>query len=375
MARRKTSTRENTAREIQAQEAQQAPEVEILDRETETIERLEAALSDAGGAHDWKIRVNEIFQTREGAWKEGWAFNADVGEIASLRERIAQECGPGRYRCRVLRDGMPFKQYDLEIRLTLAQRRQAKDGTGALPAPLTPAATAGEPVMAQILAGLQRGQEALSAALAAIAAKPAGPSMTDLLAQMKIMREMMPEPAAPNVGFDMFMKAFTVAKELVGEGGNQKGSTLYDVLERMAGPLMDNLPKLMQAAQPAAPAPATLPQVPQHQPAPFVPPQAPAAAPAERMAQADALKRYLVGEAAKGTDPSMCVDFLMENMPPEMNEALLQADDPLSLVLQVIPEAVPHRAWFGALLDQVFEPIEPDAPNQVRTNGAAANSP
>ena len=53
----------------------------------------------------------------------------------------------------------------------------------------------------------------------------------------------------------------------------------------------------------------------------------------------------------------------------------LQADDPLSLVLQVIPEAVPHRAWFGALLDQVFEPIEPDAPNQVRTNGAAANSP
>lgn len=347
-------------------------EAQIVDKESETIELIQTAFGDDGENSTWLIRVNQVVKEADGATIEGWVFNANIQEISTLRERIATECGPGRYRCRVQRDGKAFKQYDLVILLPLSARRP----NIAPPTPATPAPTqnAISPELLRVLDNQNRMIEA-------IANRPAGPSMTDLLSQMKLMREMMPEPAAPNVGFDMFMKALTVAKELVadgGGGGGDSGSPIISLVEKLVPMLLEKLPALAQIAQQPPPA-QIAPPIMQHQPAPLMQNPVPQvqATESQRVEQADKLKSYLLGEAAKGTDPAMCADYLQENMPPELSEALLQADDPLALVLQVMPEAVPHKAWFGRLLDLIFEPLEPDGPvTQGAANGnAAANRP
>jgi hypothetical protein len=380
MPTRKTRPREKAREALKATGELMPETVDVLDSESETIEKLEAALDDSAGAHEWKIRVNEVFQTREGTWKEGWAFNADVGEIGSLRERIAAECGPGRYRCRVLRDGFPFKQYDLEIRLTMAQRRQAKDGYTPAPASsIAPASSAGlSPDLLRILDNQTR----LIEAIANRAPAPPPPTMADMLSQLKMIQELMPKPPAAVDAFDMFMKALGVAKELVGNaggGGDGGGSTIYDLAGKILPGLIEKLPaNLGQVVAPAA-APGARPAAPAmaHNPAPLMPHQAPAAMTAQqRLEQANKLKSYLLAEAAKGTDPAMCVGFVTENMPPELDEALLQADDALALILQIMPEGRPYETWFAGLLDQLFTPVETGPLNGGGgIDGLPANSP
>jgi hypothetical protein len=361
MGRRRSTVSAQTVRELDEVAERNA---EIADNESETIERIQAALGDGGTDSIWLIRVNQVVKEPDGTITEGWMFNANITEMETLRERIAAECGPGRYRCRVQKDSKPFKQYDLVIMLPLAQRRAA-----ALPAAQAPAAQAPAPA-SDISPAVLRILENQNRMIEAIANRPAGPTMTDILSQMKMMKELMPEAPAPMAGFEMFTKALDLARNILGDrpsGGKETGAGVLD----LARDLIPKLPEILNAARPLqgqpAPAPAAMlanPQpVPQqpHQPAPLM--QAPAgeATPQQKMEQANKLKAYLLDAAAKGTDPAMCVDFAMENMPPELDQALLEAENPLDLVMQVIPEAVPYRAWFSRLLDELFAPDEPEA--------------
>lgn len=360
-----------TARNRDESDEIEARAAVVSDNEAEAIERIQAAFSDDGHDSTWLIRVNQVVKEPDGSITEGWVFDANIQEIDNIRDRLARDCGPGRYRCRVQRDRKPFKQFDLVILLPIAQRKAAL--------PAAPAAVVTSPA-AGISPELLRILENQNRMIEAIANRPAGPTMTDLLSQMKMMSELMPKPVAPDTGYDMFMKALTVAKELVGEGGGGGGgSPILGLVEKIAPMVLEKLPVLAQVANQQQPTAMAPPIMAPHQPAPLITPPATVApaTPAERIAQADQLKAYLLGEAAKGTDPAMCVDFLMEHMPPELNEGLLSADDPLALVCQVIPEAVPHKAWFGRLLDLIFEPLEPSgAAKQGQANGAAgANRP
>jgi hypothetical protein len=143
---------------------------------------------------------------------------------------------------------------------------------------------------------------------------------------------------------------------LVGErggGGDGGGSSLYDLAGKILPGLIDKLPaNLGQLAAPGAPPARAM----QHNPAPLMArvDQAAPMGQAQKIDQAQKLKAYLLGEAAKGTDPAMCVDFAAENMPAELEEALLQADDALALIMQAIPEARPFQNWFARLLDLMF---------------------
>jgi uncharacterized protein (DUF305 family) len=377
MPDRKTKTRaqmrQDLARQAAIDQATESDSADLVDSEAQTIERIQAALSDGGGAHAWLIRVNEIFKTPAGT-KEGWAFNADIGEMETLRERIAQECGPGSYRCRVLRDGMPFKQYDLEIRMTMAQRRQLSQP--AAPATAAPALAAadGLPVgLARILEGQNKQIEQMAALIAAIANRPAGPTMSDMLAQMKMMQEMMPKPPESDVGFKMFMQAFELAQKIQGEAGPKEGSNMIDLVRDT----LQQLPTLLQTIKDQNPAPPMAPpqlaRAPQVAPAVIPAAPTPPAAPNvfnQAQQQIERLKAYLLQEAAKGTDPAMCADYAMENMPAELWEALGQVPDPVAAMLQVFPEAASHRAWFEKLIAEFFEAGDDDAPEP----GAAANA-
>ena len=378
MPTRKTKTRaqmrQELARQAEIEQETGAEPGDFIDSEAETIERIQAALSDGPDAHTWLVRVNEVFKTPNGI-KEGWAFNADLGEITTLRERIAQECGPGTYRCRVLRDDRPFKQYDLEIRMTMAQRRQlagaASSPAAAVPAVVQPSAGGLSPELLRILDNQNRMIEA-------IANRPAGPTMTDLLAQMKMMRDMMPEPPASNVGFDMFMKAFDLAKTIQGEKGDSDGggSTLIDLvrdaIKDLVPEIMKRLPPPQPAFAPPAPVLAAPPPPAAPQPAPIVAPAPPPMQkPQTDMDAVNQLKTYLLAEAQKGTDPAMCADYAMETMPAELWDAIGSAPDPLALLLQAFPEARPYQAWFAKLIAEFFEEGEARPEPTLAANAAA----
>lgn len=390
MPRRKTQTRDVVRETLQNPPQVDAETAELLDGEAETIERIQAALDDSAGSHVWLIRVNEVFKTPEG-WKEGWAFNADIGEIAALRERIAAECGPGRFRCRVLRDGLPFKQYDLEIRMTMAQRRAAANPAPAIPpAPVSVPGAAGGDLAGLMLQAINNQTRMLESILARPAA-PAGPSIKETLETMQLMFASMPkapEPAPPETGFKMFLQAFELSEKIHGQRGGEgeTGSNIYDLVRDTLRQLPEILQTLKpQQGQPLAVAPPAALAPPRDRPA-ANPAPAPAAAPAapgpraqlhELQARVDKLKTYLLAQAAAGVDPAMCADAADELMPEELFQAIGEAPDPLAMLLQAWPEAAPHRAWFEKLIAEFFEEGEANgaAPGGPPADGIPANRP
>lgn len=385
MAKRRTQTRAQVRQEI-AETAQNGAEItDFSDGEADTIERINAALSDEGGEHAFGLRINEVFKTPEGAWKEGWVFNAEVGEMNTLRERIAQECGPGRYRVRVLRDGRPFKQYDLEIRMTMAQRRAAANPAAPAPAilPAPALAAAGGDLGGLMLQAINNQSRMLEAIGQRLMTPPAAPSFKEMLETMQLMAGMMPkaaEPPAPETGFKMFMQAFELSEKLHGEraGDGGTGSNMIDLVRDTLRELPNILRTVQQVQAPNGAPPQLTP--PSGAPAqPVIIPAAPAAtsprppaSPQERVAQ---LKAYLLQEAAKGTDPAMCADHADELMPQELFEAIGAAPDPIGMLLQAWPDAAPYRAWFEKLIAEFFEAGDPAEaePGQPHDLPMAAN--
>ena len=69
----------------------------------------------------------------------------------------------------------------------------------------------------------------------------------------------------------------------------------------------------------------------------------------------------------------MCADYAMETMPVELWNAIGNVPDPAGMLLQVFPEAAPHKAWFEKLVAEFF--IEEDGKPDLEPAPDAAARP
>lgn len=371
----------------------------ISDREAEAIAYIRAALNEGGEATDWKCSVYRVVQGNS-ARTENYLFDCLPLELLTVRERVMGEYGNGRYRARVLRDLVPFKQFDFNIELSPTaarafadRQRQQLESTAGAPAPIaanTPTAT--ETAILQTLA--QQGQ-----VLAAIAAKLAAPpppatnALKDMLENFTAMQQLgiLPKPADPA---ETFAKSLELAEKMMQAAGGKTETSLLDLAR-------EALPALTVALQNRNPAPAALP-APSPAPAPIsLPPRvAPAAnapptqhAPAapiaptldaQQQAQMAAMGLDLnqlamvighcLNQARAGVQPDLLSDWVGQRVPPLVFDYLEQQPDPVAALGQFFPDVNAYRPWFTALIASLYESgdDEPAGEGETARHGGAA---
>lgn len=373
MAQRRRKKEPNSSENLEVLAAER-DELSLEDQEQRALDVIEGALAE-NGSDGFVCRVHQI-ENRPGQRPgEPWIFDADIAELEGIRPRLLTEYGPGRYRIRVNRNRRLFRQYDIEIAVSRATAAAMR-----APAPAFVAAPAGDlpPAVVAMLDRMERNQTALLERLAQSqqAPSPAG-AMEQALGMMKMFKELMPQAAAPNIGFDMFKQAFDLAREIA--PAREEGGGLSSLVGKLIeSPLLKAMvekayvPGAAPGGQvalppwaddgevpvPAAPLPAALSR---HQPAPANAPawHGGAPAPAANGALPPALQEvrdYLLAEARRGADPAMAADYAQERIPNELFDAMEKYQgEPVDLLIQLFPEAAPHRPWFARLIENLYE--------------------
>jgi hypothetical protein len=329
-----------------------------IDTEADAIARIRGAFNESGEATSWKVSVYQVIAVPGRASREAWIDDYEIDQLDNLRKRLAEEYGAGRYRCRAMRDGRPFRQYDVEI--ATSPRRSI--------VPQQPLAAAPRDEVSPTLLAILERQDATLRLIAERMTAPApvaGQSVKDMVEMMVAVQKLVPPPAPPNIGIEMFNKGIELAQKLGNNGGE---TNLLDVVrEAFNSPVIQGL--VARAAAPAPIAHNTGTDLPEPSPAPLAlqratPAKAPARAAAPPAAAAPGaiapewieVKNYLIGEAAKGTDPQIVADWTLENLPPGLFELLEQSDDPVGSLQVAFPEIAQHRAWFEKMLSYCYEP-------------------
>ena len=334
------------------------------DREAEILEQVRQAFAQAPD-DSWNVQVYQMQAIPNRAPREGWLFQCHLNELDELRPIVAQEHGPGRYRVRIRHNGFTKTQYDFYI---AASSRGAGMGGTARSSGSSSSSAAGD--IPPGLAAILENQNRLLAAIAERAAAPASVSavsaISEALSLMTQMQAAIPKPD-PHIGLTMFEKGLELANKL--RGRDTETSILDVVREAVGSPLFAGA--VSRALTPSTrPAAATIParatQTPgagiERRPAQTPQPTEPSAVTNPNgnggMGMDHFVRdqiRYLVSKAREGADPQHMADWVLQNVAPQLVDQLGELPDPMSLILELAPEAGDHRAWFSSLIDNLFE--------------------
>jgi len=371
----------------------------------------DAVLMEFGGADgdaSWEINVTQVplNQSNSKGVREVRLFSCDKSEFGSITERC-MKYGDGRYRIRIKRNGVLWKQNDIDV------KAPPKDTAPAIPSE-----------MSTVLAAIQASNERTMQLIERMAERSNQPApsfdpvamMASMAGIMKNFQDMMPQPApaaAPNNGTELFLEGVRFAKDLAPA---EHSSGMTGLVERLLdSPILAKLAEGVQGV-PAAPRPLNLPPplrpmtsapplarqrttspfppkvTPRNNPSPvniepaspvqFVQPDnegedlpevAPVMAPtpAEFMAALQSSPElqqnvgnavsYLVTRAEKGTDAVFYADWVLDNWPDEFISVLLEIPDLVTQLQYLVPAVAPHRQWFEKLVAELREIVKDDA--------------
>jgi hypothetical protein len=201
----------------------------------------------------------------------------------------------------------------------------------------------------------------------ATANKPAAaPTLTEQLQLFQQMQALLPKGQQENT-MQMFEKGMDFATKLFdARGGGEGGASWLDIVkEALGSPLIkDALAAMAVAAQQPINQPPQLPpgMAPPANMAPpdsLISPQNPIAAQA-----IDTLCR----QAAAGVDPKFVAQQVANNMPAPLMDELEQQDDVIGFLISRFPAVAHHRAWFAALVAEIWEEGESPAPSHTLAN-------
>jgi hypothetical protein len=148
---------------------------------------------------------------------------------------------------------------------------------------------------------------------------------------------------------NLVLKGMEIAK--VQEGGGDGGGIAGVLRDVLNSPMVGELMQGLKQAAIAPPAGSTIP--PAVQPAPAARPGSSNGAPS----LADQLA-FLVTRAQAGNDPAVYAEMLVDVLPEEHLQALMEAPDPLAPMEAIAPAMAQHRPWFQAMLDAIREIVQ-----------------
>jgi len=365
------------------------PLTESFDPETETgaanpeqavLNTIIAASSSDDAEPVWSISVWQ--PKKKGEAHDGWCFDCLPGDLPNIRARLLEEFGAGLYRVRVRKDDTLFRAWDMKL-------LESRKPTTARAVP----ASENSEVVRLLGAALEKQQATMDAIAAKLNAAPApGPapatdpvaSFSAMLVAMKSFQELIPKPAE-DIGLKMFERGMELAQKVAGLGGEKSETGILDIVrEAIASPVAQEIARAFvgNIGNPPAPVAPMPPSRPMHVPglarvaaprAPDMP--APTNAPAASNGMPQQLTEginYLIGQAQAGAQPSLFTDYVLANVPDHFLDQLSEAPDPFAMLAAAFPQVAPYRAWFGNLIESLYESDEGNAgPDHARRDDTA----
>jgi|SRR5215472_112355 len=368
---------------------------DLAEAEARAITRIQTEKQGTSAAA-WRIYIWRLAgpeKKKDGS--ENRLTELAIDDLEGLPDFLKQEYGDGLYRIRVRNAGRNVEQWDLNIELSPAERSAFRQKVRAFEAAQMPAVMAAPPAagnMGELAGALADAMRYQTDTLARVieSMKPAGGPPVDpmaafaaTMAAFKSFQEALPRTEQAT-GVSMFEKGFSLAEKLtarVAEAGGESETSLLDLLKSVLGnPEVISGLRAMAQANARAPMMRRLGQArPGPGPRQAPPPQGPAAAPRPAEApigdpSARAIE-YLIAQAKMGAQPELVADTALQLIPSDRLDQLdqLAPAAALDLLISYYPEAAPYRAWFGALLNAMYEP-ETEADNVARGEpGAGAD--
>lgn len=322
-------TEEDTedAREDSPRETPRRTPAAVVD--PDELDELSAVLdegedADAATCSVYRLHPNE---------KPGYLFKCPVPAFSI--DRLRDEFGGGSFRVFV-RDARQ------RIRARRDLRIEAPRMPPSSPVDVRPQVQDAPNAIEVQLSGLTRAVEALLAAQ--VRQAQAAPALTEdqMLERMLRYKQLFGTPPASGSGGEAVLAAFTQGMEMAGrfaDDSREKSTT--DILHTAVAEFAPALAQIVSGGGArAATAPATTPAT-------------------EDAMQMHELMRYraqirqLCAKAARGADPALYADLLLDEFGPDAVGAMVTNPDIMTRLVSLEPAVAQHESWFHSLLEQL----------------------
>jgi hypothetical protein len=329
-------------------------------------------LRGLGAGGEYKYTVSRV--SSEPGRKAGYCRVYALGDLSL--DSIREEFGGGKYRIRVTDAG---GQYVAIQTVDIVELPRPKDAPAVAVAPgadLTGIAALLQSVkpsgegggIAPILALMMKQQESTTNMIVAMMNRPVpqGPSITDILSIINANKQDKTDPVA------LLLQGLELGKNIGGAGE----SSMLDIAREGLGiiaPLIKEGQKTPAPAQlPHRGPPAQIAPIPNATgTAPIVPLATPGEVagetPVRLLQQINWIRKQLevlLHHAARGKDPELYAEVLLDNLPPFITPAEIMqhigADDAVAKLAQLDERVNQHPEWFAQFRDAIREFLEPD---------------
>ncbi len=297
---------------------------------------------------EWNVKVYLVpgAMGRGSTDRQQYLFKCELEDLPELESRLGESYpGGGIFRVQIRADNALVKNITLDI----APRPGWKPPPPSYLTPVAPPAAEAQSTdrmemffgrMAEMMERSAQQTRDMIAAISARPTAPAAPTMAEQLQMFAQFQSMLPKGAQEN-SMDLFQKGMDFAmKMLEARGGGDSTNWLDVVKEAINSPVVKDMMTGMAAAVAQ-----------QHQPALAAPP---ALVSQQNPVAAQAVDT-LIRQAQAGVDPKMVAQQVMNSMPPQLMDELERQDDVVQYLISQFPAVAQHRAWFAALVAEIWE--------------------
>jgi hypothetical protein len=83
----------------------------------------------------------------------------------------------------------------------------------------------------------------------------------------------------------------------------------------------------------------------------------------------------LIPLAARGSDPRLYAEVVLDSWPREVIVSVLQQPNPIQLMQQLVPESVPYVPWFQKLIAEIKEMMNDAGASESASDASPDLSP
>lgn len=321
--------------EIDAPEA--SPEV-LVDDEVTELDILNEMNSGMGDSK-YKYRVNRVTGPNYKGVREPFCFEGDAASFIGVQEKIAKDYGAGQYRIRIFKDNRLIRRFDLEVDKQIV-------------ATIAPPSTERND-LASVIAEMNRSQMVFMERIMTRLEQPSAIPPSDPFSMMEkmstIMKNMRGEETGAAALFGAFTKGIEAFRDMGGNGGSEKG-LLDFASDFLKSPMLETIVKNKANPPTTIPLPENNqnPQIEvQHQPQDIL----------------TTTIQFLITKAARNADPALYAEYVLDNLPPEMTQTIVNDPQILPKLMHSYPAMLQYNVWFQELLA--------DLKQQAQTEGEA----
>jgi DNA-binding FrmR family transcriptional regulator len=309
---------------------------EVIDQEYDSIQQVRMQLGEAPDS-----ATIHIYRVREVRKNEAWLFETTPGEFK--QERILQEYGAGLYRViGTWPKGSGRRGLFINRLITVEEPlggivrkvEQPSDNKEVMVA------------IAAMQSGFEKAMLAIAGAIQSNAQVQPKETETDFLNKMLVYQKLFtPATVAQSDPLESISKILALKNQLDLLGGGNGESSIMPTLLTMAKPIIEGL--TAQQTQQKINAQA----LPLQHPIEPIPPQE-----SEPMNPMVAMYiKTLISAAEKQSDPGVYAELILDQMPDNMLDDLLNDKHWFDKLSHAVPAIKPHEAWFKSVHENMVE--------------------